>query len=229
MEALEIEVEESGAIKALAALAQVQRLRAISARLIADESSRLYEAMHGLIPRLAAQGFKGAVYATQATCDLLGVMLPDSGRFAAVEVEDELGDRRIDDLLHPLGEEAHRLDQFIIAGGHDIAHVLADDRECVVPEPQRLRAVRDRLRRLDRHQLARAEAALAVVARLRLYADHNAVRIQRFRRKSAPGEQSTSTATPSCGRRSDAARSRSGRSSTGSTNSVRRMPCAATK
>ena len=33
----------------------------------------------GLIPRLAAQGFRGAVYATQATCDLLAVMLRDSG------------------------------------------------------------------------------------------------------------------------------------------------------
>jgi metallo-beta-lactamase family protein len=33
----------------------------------------------GLIPRLVAQGFRGAVYATPATCDLLGVMLRDSG------------------------------------------------------------------------------------------------------------------------------------------------------
>ena len=41
----------------------------------------------GLIPRLASQGFRGAVYATQATVDLLGVMLPDSGHLQEREAK----------------------------------------------------------------------------------------------------------------------------------------------
>jgi metallo-beta-lactamase family protein len=41
----------------------------------------------GLIPRLVAQGFRGAVYATAATCDLLGVMLPDSGHLQEREAK----------------------------------------------------------------------------------------------------------------------------------------------
>jgi metallo-beta-lactamase family protein len=45
----------------------------------------------GLIPRLAAQGFRGAVYATAATCDLAEVMLPDSGYLQEKEAEWEGG------------------------------------------------------------------------------------------------------------------------------------------
>jgi metallo-beta-lactamase family protein len=41
----------------------------------------------GLLPRLAMQGFNGPVYATRATCDLLGVMLPDSGHLQERDAE----------------------------------------------------------------------------------------------------------------------------------------------
>jgi metallo-beta-lactamase family protein len=46
----------------------------------------------GLLPRLMARGFGGQVYATRATCDLLGVMLPDSGYLQEKEAEREGGE-----------------------------------------------------------------------------------------------------------------------------------------
>jgi len=41
----------------------------------------------GLIPLLAARGFRGPVYTTRASADLLGVMLPDSGHLQEREAE----------------------------------------------------------------------------------------------------------------------------------------------
>jgi metallo-beta-lactamase family protein len=48
----------------------------------------------GLVPRLAALGYAGPVYATPATIDLLGVMLPDSAYLQQKEAEHEARNAR---------------------------------------------------------------------------------------------------------------------------------------
>lgn len=43
----------------------------------------------GLLPRLAAEGFRGSIWCTEATRDLLGIMLPDAAR-----IQEQEADRR---------------------------------------------------------------------------------------------------------------------------------------
>lgn len=55
----------------------------------------------GLLPALAANGFKGPVYCTTATADLLGVMLEDSAHIQEMEAEREAKKFRRRGLKHP--------------------------------------------------------------------------------------------------------------------------------
>jgi metallo-beta-lactamase family protein len=70
----------------------------------------------GLIPRLVAQGFGGPVYATRATCELLGVMLPDSGYLQEREAE-----RERDEPLYSLEQAKRSLERLqAVEYGEDV-------------------------------------------------------------------------------------------------------------
>jgi metallo-beta-lactamase family protein len=68
----------------------------------------------GLLPRLVAQGFKGKVHATQATGDLLGVMLPDSAHLQEKEAQ-----WRGEAPLYTVPEAQASLQQ-VVAAAYDI-------------------------------------------------------------------------------------------------------------
>ena len=66
----------------------------------------------GRIPKLYNEGFRGNVYTTKATCDLCGIMLPDSGHIQEVEMEWK-NKKRMREGLDPLpplytAEEAYK-------------------------------------------------------------------------------------------------------------------------
>lgn len=61
----------------------------------------------GLLPRLVAEGFRGDIWCTQSTADLLGYMLPDSGRIQEGEAErrNRRADRADESPFRPLYTE----------------------------------------------------------------------------------------------------------------------------
>ncbi len=78
---------------------------------------------------------------------------------------------RLDEDLHVAGQEAHAVHQFRVGCREDVVHVLLDDRERDVAEVLCLRPFCDGLGRVDVHDGAAAQRALAVVAGLRLDAE----------------------------------------------------------
>ena len=65
----------------------------------------------GLLPKLVAQGFKGRIWCTQPTADLLEYMLADAGRIQEADTErrNRRQDRAGDELFTPLYTEADGL------------------------------------------------------------------------------------------------------------------------
>ncbi|OYW87756.1 MAG: hypothetical protein B7Z20_04370, partial [Sphingobium sp. 32-64-5] len=59
----------------------------------------------GLLPKLVAEGFRGPIYATTQTRDLLYHMLPDAGRIQESEAErrNRRKDRKDEDPIEPIG------------------------------------------------------------------------------------------------------------------------------
>jgi hypothetical protein len=102
--------------------------------------------------------------------------------------------RWLDHELHALGEKAHGLDQHRIAHRDDVGNQRADDREVALTEVGRERAVGDRVRHGNAHDLSGAQRLLAVVAGLGLDPDHAAAWARvphgdRRSREQAPASQ----------------------------------------
>ncbi len=77
----------------------------------------------GRIPKLYNDGYKNKIYATKATCDLCGIMLPDSGHIQEVEIEwrNRKRMREAKDPLPPLytAEDAYRCMELFVPVDYD--------------------------------------------------------------------------------------------------------------
>lgn len=72
----------------------------------------------GMIPKLVREGFKGTVYATQSTCDLAKIMLPDSAHIQESDAEmlnrkgQRRGDAPVEQPLYGINDALDALKQF---------------------------------------------------------------------------------------------------------------------
>lgn len=97
----------------------------------------------GLIPKLVKEGFSGSIYATKATCDLAGIMLPDSAHIqeSDAEMSSRKNRRRGEEPVQPIYtladameavehfvpmpyERAFELGKNIVVKLHDAGHIL---------------------------------------------------------------------------------------------------------
>ena len=76
----------------------------------------------GLLPKLAAQGFRGPIYCTLATRDLLGVLLKDSAHIQQMEYERDLKRQKAGGQRHQRGN-AYRSNKEIQLPLYSLAHV----------------------------------------------------------------------------------------------------------
>ena len=77
----------------------------------------------GRIPKLYNEGFKGPIYAHKATCDLCGIMLPDSGHIQEMESEwkNKKRIRKGEEVVPPLytAEDAIRCQELFVPVKYD--------------------------------------------------------------------------------------------------------------
>ena len=85
----------------------------------------------GRIPKLYNEGFKGPIYAHKATCDLCGIMLPDSGHIQEMESEwkNKKRLRKGEETLPPLytAEDAINCQELFVPIKYDEIIQVAED------------------------------------------------------------------------------------------------------
>lgn len=77
----------------------------------------------GLLPKLVAQGFRGAIYCTLATKDLLSVLLKDSAHIQQMEYERDLKRQKTGGLRHQRGNGYKSSSKEVQLPLYSLAHV----------------------------------------------------------------------------------------------------------